>query len=350
LLKDLLRHWGGPLIIGEIIMTRIARRTFTAGLLAAAVPFATAQAQTQVQASSFPAKPVTIVLGYPPGGPTDLYARALAQGLSTLWGQSVVVENKGGASGSIGAMQVLRAPADGYTLFFSNNATNGAYEQLNPNAPYRTLRDFAPVALFGVVPNLLVVRANLPAKNLAELVALAKTKPDAVSYATSAIGSAPHLASEIFAGIAGVKLLHVPYGGAGPLMTSIIGGNVDMYIGGPSTVLDHVKSGKLRALAALSKHRLKMAPDVPTMEEQGFKGAEYESWFGLLASANVPPALLDRINADCIKVMTTPAIKEKLDLFAVEYFPADRAQFRGVLQDEIDRAGKVIREKKMTAE
>lgn len=328
-------------------MTRIARRTFTAGLLAAAAtPFSFAQAQ----APAFPTKPVSIVVGFPPGGPTDLYARALAQGLSTLWGQPVVVENKGGASGSIGAMQVLRAPADGHTLFFSNNATNGAYEQLNPAAPYRTMRDFAPVALFGVVPNLLVVRANFPAKNLGELVALAKTKADAVSYATSAIGSAPHLASEIFASIAGVKLLHVPYGGAGPLMTSIIGGNVDMYIGGPSTVLDHVKSGKLRALAALSKHRLKMAPDVPTMEELGFKGAEYESWFGLLAPAGVPAAVLDKINADCNKVMATQPIKEKLEMFAVEYFPADRAQFRAVLQEEIDRAGKVIREKKMSAQ
>lgn len=328
-------------------MNPITRRTLAIGLLASlALPLA-AHAQTS---PAFPARPVTIVVGYPPGGPTDLYARALAQGLTTLWGQSVVVENKGGASGSIGAQQVLRAPADGYTLFFSNNATNGAYEQLNPAAPYRTMKDFAPVALFGVVPNLLVVRADLPAKNMQELVALARTKPDAVSYATSAIGSAPHLASEIFASIAGVKLLHVPYGGAGPLMTSLIGGNVDMYIGGPSTVLDHVKSGKLRALAALSKQRLKMAPDVPTMEEQGFKGAEYESWFGLLAPAGVPAPLLDRINADAIKVMAMPFIKEKLDMFGVEYFPANREQFRHVLQEEIDRAGKVIREKKMSAQ
>lgn len=328
-------------------MQPIARRTVAAGLLASlAFPLAVhAQAGPH-----FPSKPVTIVVGYPPGGPTDLYARALAQGLSVIWGQAVVVDNKAGASGSIGAQQVLRAPADGHTLFFSNNATNGAYEQLNPAAPYRTMRDFAPIALFGTVPNLLVVRADLPARNMQEFIALAKSKPDAVSYATSAIGSAPHLASEILASAVGARLLHVPFSGAGPLITSLIGGNVDMYIGGPSTVLDHVKSGRLRALAALSKQRLKMAPDVPTLEEQGIHGAEYESWFGLLAPAGVPVPVLDRIHADALKVMATPSIKEKLDMFGVDSFPATRAQFKDVLQQEIDRAGKVIREKKLSTQ
>ena len=300
---------------------------------------------------AFPSKPVTIIVGYPPGGPTDLYARALAQGLSEIWKQPVVIDNKAGASGSIGAVQALRAPADGYTLFFSNNATNGAYELMNPkNTPYKTLRDFAPVALFGVVPNLLVVRANLPAKNMAEFIALAKSKPGSITYGSSAFGSAPHLASELLQEITGTKLLLVPYPGAGPLISALAGGQIDMYIGGVSTVIEHVKSGKLRALAALHSTRLKAAPNVLTLAEQGIRGADYDSWFGLLAPANVPSAVLDKINADARKVMETKAIQGKLDQFGVMYFPADRTQFLHVVKEEIDRSGDLIKKRNIAVE
>ena len=300
---------------------------------------------------AFPTKPVTIVVGYPPGGPTDLYARAIAQGLSDLWHKPVVVDNKAGASGSIGAMQVLRAPADGHTLLFTNNATNGAYELMNPkNTPYRTLKDFAPVGLFGVAPNLLVVRSSLPARNMQEFIALAKAKPGTITYGSSAFGSAPHLASELLQEATGTKLLLVPFGGAGPLMQALVGGTVDMYIGGVSTVMEQVRAGKLRALAALHGSRLKAAPDVPTLAEQGIKGADYDSWYGLLAPAGVPAPLLDRINADVRKVMATKEIQTKLDQFAIESFPASRVQFLQVIKEEIDRSGDLIRKKNLTVE
>jgi tripartite-type tricarboxylate transporter receptor subunit TctC len=307
-------------------------------------------ATASAQAPAFPNKPVTIVVGFPAGGPTDIYCRALADGLSALWKQPVIVENKAGASGSLSALQVLRSPADGYTLLFTNNATNGAYEQLNTKfTGYRTLTDFAPVALFGVVPTMLVVRANLPVRNMAEFVAYAKANPG-VTYGSSAIGSAPHLASELLADSTGIKMTHVPYKGAAPLMQDLLGGQIDMYIGGPSTVMDHVKSGRIKALAALHPTRLQAAPAVPTLAEQGIKGAEYASWFGLLAQAAAPAAVLDGINADARKVMDSPQMKEKLVSFGVEYSSSDRQQFWKVVQEEITRAGKVIRERKITAE
>jgi tripartite-type tricarboxylate transporter receptor subunit TctC len=261
----------------------------------------------------------------------------------------VIVENKPGASGSIGALQVLRAPADGHTLFFTNNATNGAYEQLNPKFNgYRTLRDFAPVALFGVVPNILVVRSTLPVRNMTEFLAYARANPGKLNFGSSAIGSAPHMAAELLQSATGTSMMIVPFSGAGPLMQSLVGGDLDAYIGGPSTVMEHVKSGRIRALGALHPTRLRSAPDVPTYAEQGIRGADYNSWFGLIASAATPAALLDRINADARKVMDTPQIRDRLDRFSVEYWPADRAQFWGVVQEEIERSGRIIREKKLT--
>lgn len=330
-------------------MTATTRRRLVTLAALVAIPWLVATPEALAQ-GSFPNKPVTIVVGYPAGGPTDIYCRALADGLAALWKQPVVVENKAGASGSLGALQVLRSPADGYTLLFTNNATNGAYEQLNPKfTGYKTLTDFAPVALFGVVPTVLVVRQGLPVKSMAEFVAYAKANPG-VTYGSSAIGSAPHLASELLSDVTGIKMTHVPYKGAAPLMQDLLGGQIDMYVGGPSTVMDHVKAGRIKALAALHPTRLQAAPEVPTLTEQGIKGADYASWFGLVAAAATPAAVLDRINTDARKVMDTPAMKEKLEKFGIEYTSSDRQQFWHVVQDEITRAGKVIRERKITAE
>ena len=330
-------------------MKPLTRRQFSTGLAATlALPLVAGTARAQ---AGFPSRPVTIVVGYPAGGPTDIYCRAMADGLAAIWKQTVVVENKAGASGSIGALQVLRAPADGHTLFFTNNATNGAYEQLNPKfSGYRTLKDFAPVALFGVVPTVLVVRATLPVTNMAEFVAYAKANPGKLNFGSSAVGSAPHLAAELLQDATKTKMLIVPFSGAAPLMQALLGGTIDAYIGGPSTVMEQVKAGRLRALAALHPTRLRAAPDVPTLVEQGIKGSDYASWFGLIASAATPPALLDRINADARAVMSAQPMKDKLVQYGVEYADSDRNQFWAVVQDEIERSGRVIREQKITIE
>ena len=270
----------------------LQRRTFNTALVGSAL---TAMAPSLRAQAAFPARPVTIVVGYPAGGPTDIYARALAKGLSDLWKQPVLIENRAGASGSIAGSQVLRAVPDGHTLLFTNNAANGAYELLNPTrAPYRTLRDFSAVALFGISPSMMVVRASLPAKDAKEFVAMAKADPGKLSYGSSAIGSAPHLACELFQSVAGIKLLHVPFSGAAPLISALLGGTIDMYVGGASTVMGHVRSGKLRAIGAVHSRRLVSAPEIPTLGEQGFK-VEYASWFGLLASNQVPALSLIHI-------------------------------------------------------
>ncbi len=326
----------------------LTRRTFSATLIGSTL---TAIAPTIRAQTVFPTRPVTIVVGYPPGGPTDIYLRSLAKGLSELWKQPVVVENRAGASGSIAGTQVLRANPDGYTLLFTNNAANGAYELLNPkSATYRTLRDFAPVSLFGISPSLMVVRASLPVKDAKEFVAMAKASPGKLTYGSSAIGSAPHLASELFQNVAGIKLLHVPYNGAAPIIQALLGDTVDMYVGGASTVMGQVRAGKLRAIAAVHPTRLLSAPDIPTMAEQGFKGVEYASWFGMLASSQVPASLLDQINADCRKVMDSPEMRTQLGTFGIEYTSANREQFLQVVKEEIERAGKVISEGKITQE
>lgn len=330
-------------------MKPMQRRQFTVGLAASlTLPLLAARASAQ---TGFPAKPVTIVVGFPAGGPTDIMCRAMADGLSALWKQPVIVENKGGASGTIGAMQVLRAPADGYTLYFSNNATNGAYEQLNTKfAGYRTLKDFAPVALFGVAPTMLVVRASLPVKDMAELVAYARAHPGKLNFGIPAIGSAPHLAIELLKEATQTDMLTVPYSGAAPLMQALVGGTLDLYIGGASTVMPQVKAGRIRALASLHPTRLQAAPEVPTLAEQGIRGADYASWYGLVAAAGTPAAVLDKIGADAQAVMGSAQMKEKLDAFGVEYAATDRQQFWSIVKDEIERSGRIIREKKITAE
>ncbi len=333
-------------------MTVLNRRGFTLGTLAlAGLAGGMLAATPALGQTAFPNKPVTIVVGFPAGGPTDVYARAVAEGLTTLWKQPVLVENRPGASGTIGGVRVIRAPADGYTLSFTNNATNGAYEQLNTKfTGYKTMTDFVPVALFGVVPTVLVVRGSLPVKNMAEFVAYAKSKPGAITYGSSATGSAPHLASELLSDATGIKMLHVPYPGAAPLMTALLGEQLDMYVGGASTVMDHVRSGRIKALATLHPTRLKAAPDVPTLLEQGIKGSDYASWFGFVAAAATPAAILDQINADIRQVMDAPAMKEKLAKFGVEYASVDRAGFWKVVEEEYTRAGRVIREQKLTVD
>lgn len=329
-------------------MSQMSRRQF--GLATASAVLTAAALPVRAQ-SAFPNRVVTILVGYPAGGPTDLYARALAKNLSDLWKQPVVVENRAGGSGSIAAMQELRAAPDGYTLLFTNNAANGAFEVLRPKTvTYRTLRDFAPVALYGISPSIMVVRSTLQVKDAREFVAMARANPGKLTYGSSAIGSAPHLASELLQSVTGIKLLHVPFNGAAPLIQAMLGDQIDMYIGGASTVMPYVHSGKLRALAAVNQTRLQSAPEIPTMTEQGFKGVEYASWFGLLASANTPAALLDQINADCRKVMESPEAKAQLKTFGIEYTPADRQQFLQVVREEVERSAKVVAESKITLE
>ena len=247
---------------------------------------------------SFPERPVRIVIPFPPGGPTDLMGRFVGQRLQAQWGQTVIADNRAGASGTLGSQLVARAAPDGYTLVFSNNATHGAIEQLSPqNTPYRTLTDFTPVALVGIAPLVMVVRASLPVNDARSFVELARRQPGRVTYASAAFGSAPHLASELLKLATSTDMVHVPFNGTAPATQALISDNVDMYMGGVSSVRPLVESGRARAIAVVYRERLHSWPGLATLAEQGISGVEYESWYGLLGPAGLPAPLLAQLNA-----------------------------------------------------
>jgi tripartite-type tricarboxylate transporter receptor subunit TctC len=311
---------------------------------AAIVVTSAASPSRSLAQDAYPTKLVKIVVPYPAGGPTDLVGRLVAQRLSDLWKQPVIVENKAGASGVIGSETVARSPADGYTLLLGNNASQGTFEQLNPSStPYRTLTDFAPVALVGVSPLVMVGGPQLQAKSIHEYIALAKASPGKLNYASASLGSAPHLASELLNIVAGIKVEHIPYNGTTPAIQALVSGTVDSYMGGVSSVIAQVDGGKAKIIGVVSERRISALPDVPTLKEQGVDVA-FDSWYGLMAPANVPVAILDKINADVRKVLDGDATKAELEKLGFERQLGTRAEFAAMLKNEIARIGRIIKD------
>lgn len=318
------------------------RRTVLHGLAAAAAALGMSSALALAQ--DFPSKPVTLVIPYPPGGPTDLVGRLIAERLSQKWGQPVVVENKPGASGSIGSDFVARAAPDGYTLVLGNNASHGAYELLNASTvPYKTLENFEPVSLVGLAPVIMIVGADVPANDIQEFIAYAKANPGKVNFGSAAIGSSPHFVGEMLNIAAGIDMMHIPFNGAAPALQALLSGSIQTYSGGVSSVMPHVLAGKAKALGAVASSRLSGAPDVPTMREQGVDIA-YDSWYGLLAPAGVPADVLDRINADTNAVLDGDETKEALTKLGFDRKLGTRAEFRSMLEAEIAATAELIEE------
>jgi tripartite-type tricarboxylate transporter receptor subunit TctC len=298
-------------------------------------------------ADEYPSKPVKLVVPYPPGGPTDLVGRLVAQRLSELWKQPVVVENKAGASGTIGSDYVARADPDGYTLILGNNASHGAYELLNPtSAPYHTLTDFAPVALVGIAPLLMIVNNEVPADNIKDFIAWVKANPGKVNYASAAIGSAPHLASELLNVTAGLDMTHIPFNGTAPAIQALLSNSVQVYMGGVSSVKPQVDAGKAKFIGAVSSERVSALPDLPTLIEQGVDVA-YDSWYGLLAPAKVPADILDKINADVTKVLSGDDVKADMAKLGFERKLGTREEFKARLENEVTRTKKLIEDAKI---
>lgn len=318
------------------------RRTLMQG--AAAVAGALMMSSAVAMAQDFPTKPVTLVIPYPPGGPTDLVGRLIADRLTQKWGQPVVVENKPGASGSIGSDFVARATPDGYTLVLGNNASHGAYELLNPSSvPYKTLESFEPVSLVGVAPVIMIVGSQVPANNIKEFIEYAKANPGKVNFGSAAIGSSPHFAGEMLNLAAGIDMTHIPFNGTAPAIQALLSGSIDTYSGGVSSVMPHVLAGKAKAMGAIASERLSGAPDVPTMREQGVDIA-YDSWYGLLAPAGVPASILDKINADTNAALDGDATKEQLTKLGFDRRLGSRADFRKMLEEEIAGTTQLIKE------
>jgi len=316
-----------------------------AAVLAAAMLPAAALAQ-----AGYPNKPVTFVVPFPAGGGTDIAARLVATRLTAKWGQSVVVENKAGAAGIVGADAVAKARPDGYTLLIGNVGTQSINPSLYAKLPYNPDTAFAPVSLICELPFVLMATPSFPAKNPKELVAMAKAEPNKVSFASSGSGGSPHLTAEIFQQATGVKMMHVPYKGGGPAMTDLMAGHVNLLFASILEGSGHIKAGKLKALAVSSAARSPALPDVPTLAESGITGAESGSWVALLAPAGTPQALVDKIAADVKDVVANPEVRTQLVSQGGTPQSTTPAQLQTLIEADKVRYGKVIRDKGVKVE
>jgi len=283
-----------------------ALAVFAAAIVALVAPLASAQPGT------YPAKPIRLVVPFPPAGTTDILARAVAQKLSETWGQQVVVDNHPGAGGNIGSDIVAKASPDGYTLLMGTVGTHAINPSLYAKMPYDHVKDFVPVILVAGVPNVLVVNPSLPVKSVQELIAYGKANPGKLNYASSGNGTSIHLSGELFKTMTGVEMTHVPYKGSSPALTDLMGGQVQLMFDNLPSSLSFIKAGKLRALAVTSAERSAALPDVPTLAESGLPGFEASSWFGVLAPAGTPKPIVDKINGAVVAWLATPEAKEKL--------------------------------------
>jgi tripartite-type tricarboxylate transporter receptor subunit TctC len=308
----------------------------TAAGVAAALLAAGASAQ------GYPSKPVKMIVPYPPGGPTDIVARVVAQKLSEQTGQQFLVDNRGGAGGNIGAEAAAKSPADGYTLLVATTAhaiNRSLFKDLN----YNLMKDFVPVSQLTAGPLVIVANPALPAKNVRELIALAKSKPGDLAFASSGNGQSTHLAAELFNTMAGTKMTHVPYKGSAPALTDTMGGQTSLFFDTMLSAMPHVRSGKLKAIAVTSAARSPAAPEIPTVAESGLPGYEAIAWNGLLAPAGTPKEVVAKLNAELKKALELPEIKERFAAqgFAAAWSPPDK--FASFLDAEVEKWAKVVK-------
>lgn len=332
-MKQLKRYMGGCTAIVAVA---------TAGLLMAGT--------TKAQTAPWPTRPVTIVVPFAPGGGTDIGARIVAQKLSQLWGQSVLVDNKGGAGGTVGLELVSRAKPDGYTLVTGNVGTQSINPTLYKKLHYNADTAFIPIGQFAELPFVLAATTSLPAKNAKELVDLAKASPDKLTYASSGNGGSPHLSAETFKIATGTKILHVPYKGGGAAMTDLIAGNVHLLFASVLETSSHIKAGKLKALAITSQQRVGALPDVPTLQEQGIAGAESGSWLGLLAPAGTPQAVVDKVSQGLQQVIAMPDVQQQLLAQGAVAKGGSPADFAALIAADRKKYARIIIDNQLTAD
>jgi len=300
----------------------------------------TAWAQT---AANFPAKPVRFIAPFPPGGSTDLLARLVAQKLTEAWGQQVIVENRGGAAGTIGVELAARAAPDGYTIVMGHVGTFGVNPTLYPKLSYDAIKDFAPITVLATVPNGMAVHPSLPVKTARDFVALAKAKPGELLYASGGSGSASHLAGEYFKLLTRINMVHVPYKGTAPAMISMISGETTMTITGMVALMPHVKTSRLKLLGVATMKRLSIMPTIPTINESGVPGYDANQWYGVLTQAAVPRDIVAKLHADIVKVMLRSDVKERLAADGAEPVANTPEQFATHIKAEIARWAPVVK-------
>jgi tripartite-type tricarboxylate transporter receptor subunit TctC len=294
-------------------------------------------------AQPYPNKPIKIIVPYTAGGTTDMIARTLGQKMTEKWGQPVVVENKPGANGIIGIDMVAKAPADGYTLGLASPGTHAINQTLYTTLPHHPIKDFTPVSFVVRAPMVMVVNADQPIKSVKELIAAAKKDPGKLSIASGGSGSSQHLAAELFKHMAGVDMTHVPYKGGGAAYTDLLGGRVQVMIDALQQSMPHIKSGKLRPIAVASAQRLPQLPDVPTIAEAGVPGYESGAWYGLVAPANMPKAVLDQIAAEVDRILKLPDVKERFEGPGLVTVGGKPEAFAAHINNETEKYAKVIK-------
>jgi tripartite-type tricarboxylate transporter receptor subunit TctC len=293
---------------------------------------------------AFPEKPVRFVIGFTPGGPSDILARAVGQKLAERWGQQVVVENRPGAGGNLAAEAVAKSAADGYTWLLGNNSILATNHALYRRLPYDPVKDFAPVALVAVQPNILVVHPDVPVKSVADLVALARQSPGKLNYASSGAGAAAHLAGELFKTMAGVDIVHVPYKGAQPALTDLIAGQVQLMFATSASVIPYMKAGRLRALAVTTAQRSPSVAELPTIAEAGLPGFEATTWHGIVVPAATSRAVIEKINADVNAALKEKDLSERLAGLGAEVLTGTPGDFADYIAREIPKWTKVVKD------
>ncbi len=316
---------------------RITNLVLYTTLLAAAVV-----APTRAQAP-YPAKAIRYVVPFPAGGPLDIVARAVGQELNRAWGQPVIIDNRPGAGGNIGADVVAKAPADGYTILMGAVSTHAINPTLYSKIPYDPIKDFAPITLITSVPNVLVVHPSIPAKTVRELIAIAKARPGQLNFASGSTGSAGHLAGELFNTMAGVKMVHIPYKGAGPAVVDLLAGHVSLMFDNLASALPNIKAGRVRAIAVTTARRSPFVPDLPTISESGLPGFDIGTWFGVFAPAGTPREVVTKLNAEIVRILNTPGMKDRLANLGAEPMGNTPEQFAAFIKTEIPKYAKVIK-------
>jgi tripartite-type tricarboxylate transporter receptor subunit TctC len=293
-------------------------------------------------AGEYPTKPVRLIVPFPPGGGNDTMARTVGQKLSEAFGQQVVIDNRGGAGGNIGAEIAARAAPDGYTLFLGGTGSHGTNPNLHAKLPYDPVKDFAPISLIASAPLLVVVPPSLPVRSINELIQLAKARPGQLNFASSGTGTIAHLAAELLNSMANIKIQHVPYKGTGPALTDLLSGQVQLMFNSAVSMLPQVRGGKLRAIAMTGTKRLAAMPDLPTVAESGVPGYEAASWYGVLAPARTQRAIVDTLNREIVKITRIPELRERLAADGAEPAGTSPEEFAAHIKRELARWAKVI--------